>query len=407
MTKQERIDKFKGLGFGVFVHFGLYSALGKGEWAKYFLDIPDEEYEKLAPGFNPENNWADDLVRASFEAGAKYITLTARHHDGFSLYDTKGLSDYSAVNFIGRDLVGEFVAACNKYGVVPFFYHTTMDWRHPKYKADFPGYLEYLRASVELLCKNYGAIGGFWFDGNWDWNNENADWEEDALYGLIRKYQPDAIIINNTSTEALGTVGHPEIDSLTFERGRPDKSAGALASEMCEVIGGAWGYSHEDIRFKSLQELLTSYMTCRRYGANFLMNVSPKGNGLLPEICTAALKAFGKWNRAYSLAVTKTFPTGLDLGEERFLLTDGEGGYYLFESGIKMSGDPLAKAAAGKGQTAVIQNFPAAVKRVLWLDNGEPLSFTQTGNELEVRYTAFPYGRDLIWRVAKIETAPF
>ncbi len=116
-----------------------------------------------------------------------------------------------------RDLVREYVNACRKHDIVPFFYHTTLDWYQKSFENDFDAYLEYLNRSVEILCKNYGRIGGFWFDGNW--SKPDADWKEDRLYGIIRRYQPEAMIINNTGLDARERVGHPEIDSVTFEQG--------------------------------------------------------------------------------------------------------------------------------------------------------------------------------------------
>ena len=186
MIVRQYIKEFEKLGLGMFVHFGLYSVLGKGEWAKKILNIADEDYEVIAEQFSPKADWAKDLVRTAKLAGCKYITLTTRHHDGFSLYDTCGLSDYDTVHTkCGRDLVKEFVEECRKEDIIPFFYHTLLDWREESYQNDFSKYLEYLRASIEILCKNYGKIGGLWFDGMWD--KKEADWEEDKIYSLIRK----------------------------------------------------------------------------------------------------------------------------------------------------------------------------------------------------------------------------
>ena len=169
MIIKQYIKEFEKLGFGMFVHFGLYSMLEKGEWAKLLHQIPDEEYDALAERFTPRQDWAPELVKLAKSAGCKYITLTTRHHDGFSLFDTCGLNDFDAKHAkCGRDLVREFVDACIAEGIIPFFYHTLLDWREESYKTDFPKYLKYLRASVEILCKNYGKIGGIWFDGMWD-----------------------------------------------------------------------------------------------------------------------------------------------------------------------------------------------------------------------------------------------
>ena len=238
MIIEKRIKDFEKLGFGMFVHFGLYSIYAKGEWA--FRGTTPDKYEKLFDEFCPDKDWAKNLVSTAKKAGCKYITLTTRHHDGFSLYDTCGLNTYDAPHSpAGRDLIREFVDECNAQGIIPFFYHTLLDWHEKSYYEDFKKYLKYLRASVEILCKNYGKIGGLWFDGMWDKKGE--DWEEDELYSLIRSYQPDAMIINNTGLGARGELGHIELDSVTFERGRPkpinlETSPKYIASEMCQIF---------------------------------------------------------------------------------------------------------------------------------------------------------------------------
>ncbi|MBQ2785351.1 MAG: alpha-L-fucosidase [Oscillospiraceae bacterium] len=138
-----------------------------------------------------------DIVSIAKAAGCKYCCLTTRHHEGFSLYDTQGLSDFDALHSpVGRDLVAEFAEECRKGDIIPFFYLTTLDWRHPDFENDFDAYLDYLYKSVEILCTNYGKIGGLWFDGNW--SKPDANWQEDRLYKMILLYQPDAMIINNT-----------------------------------------------------------------------------------------------------------------------------------------------------------------------------------------------------------------
>ena len=228
---------------------------GKGEWAKFCLKIDDESYDAARKQFCPKADWAAELVRTAKDAGCRYITLTTRHHDGYSLYDTCGLNEYDTVHDCGRDLVREFVDACRAGGIVPFFYHTLLDWHEKTYQTDFQAYLRYLRSSVELLCRNYGEIGGFWFDGKW--NKPDADWEEDALYGMIRRYQPDTILINNTGLEGRGQLGNIELDSVTFERGKPQPinladSPKYIASEMCEVTCDHWGYAREELNIKEV-----------------------------------------------------------------------------------------------------------------------------------------------------------
>ena len=184
MIIKQYIKDFENLGFGMFVHFGLYSVLGKGEWAKKLLAISDEDIINWRKTFI-RNGLGDRLVTTAKRAGCKYITLTTRHHDGYSLYDTCGLNELDAPHTCGRDLVREFVDACRRQDIIPFFYHTLLDWHEESYRTDFKEYLKYLRKSVELLCTNYGKIGGLWFDGMW------TGWKTTGRRRSLRMY-PEA-----------------------------------------------------------------------------------------------------------------------------------------------------------------------------------------------------------------------
>ena len=406
MIIEKRIKEFEKLGFGMFVHFGLYSFLGKGEWAKQHHSIPWEEYLKILDEFSPNYDWAEELVLNAKEAGCKYITLTTRHHDGFSLFDTCGLNTFDAPHHCGRDLVREFVDACNKHGIIPFFYHTLLDWHEKSFNTDFKEYLKYLRKSVEVLCKNYGKIGGFWFDGKW--SKPDADWEETALYSLIRSYQPDTMIINNTGLGHRGALGHIELDSVTFERGRPqpinlEDSPKYIASEMCETFASHWGYAENDFNFKSMSHLINSFATCRRYKSNFLFNVGPKKDGSLRTIDKGALEVLGQWSKLNDEALHLPDPTDIEIKDKpnNFILQNGNT-YYLFISDLSINGD--ANVTIGNAFTPDnIFNFTKKIKSVCWLDNGESLDFTQNGDEVNVQAKPFKYGEDLVVRIAKIE----
>ena len=407
MIIEKRIKEFEKLGFGMFVHFGLYSVHGKGEWA-YNINISPEDYPSLFDKFNPDANWAKNLVATAKKAGCKYITLTTRHHDGFSLYDTCGLNEYDAPHSpAGRDLIREFVDECNAQGIIPFFYHTLLDWHEKSYKENFPEYLKYLRASVEILCKNYGKIGGLWFDGMWDKKEEN--WEEDALYSLIRKYQPDAMIINNTGLSARGELGHIELDSVTFERGRPSPinladSPKYIASEMCQIFGNYWGYAKNDFNFKSLSEIIEDFCVCRRYGANFLLNVGPMGNGQLRPLDTAMLEALGDWGEIYKEALYLPRPTKIEVeGKEKNFLLKGEGCYYFFAHDLEISANINVELSKGNANRENVFALSEKVKSVKWLDNGESLFFTQEGEKVTLINTPQLYGEHYVVRVAKIE----
>lgn len=407
MIIEKRIKKFENLGFGMFVHFGLYSVHGKGEWA-YNINITPKDYEKLFYSFSPDKDWAKNLVSAAKGAGCKYITITTRHHDGFSLYDTCGLNEYDAPHSAaGRDLIREFVDECNKEEIVPFFYHTLLDWHEKSYKENFPKYLEYLRASVEILCKNYGKIGGLWFDGMWDKKDEN--WEEDELYSLIRKYQPDAMIINNTGLSARGELGHIELDSVTFERGRPrpinlDDSPKYIASEMCQIFGNYWGYAKRDFNFKSLIEIIEDFCICRRYGANYLLNIGPMGNGQLRPLDKAMLGALGEWVDIYKEALYLPRPAKIEIeNKEKNFLLKGNGCYYFFAYDLEVSANINVELAKEKLDRNNVFTFNEKIKSIKWLDNGEDVVFTQDGEKVTIINVPQLYGEHYVVRVAKIE----
>ena len=394
----EYIENFKRLGFGMFIHFGLYSVIGRGEWY-YMQYVPDKnEYENTINKFKITKNWAKNLVKTAKDAGCKYITLTTRHHDGFSLYDTCGLSEFDAPHSLtGRDLIREFVDECNKEGIIPFFYHTLLDWHNPDYNNDFPKYIDYLDKSIEILCKNYGKIGGFWFDGMWDKPNE--DWQEDRIYGTIRKYQPEAMIINNTGLNALGQTGHIEIDSVTFERGKPafvDTSEKPIAGEVCDALTDHWGYAKYDICLKSPKELIETLIDCRKYDCNLLLNSGLKGNGKMDEGEKAAFKRIGMWIKENKNFIYKAKSTDL-AAENADMMTDGEY-YYAAIKGVLMSAN-CNVAKFGESKTVTL-NTDKRIVDAEWLDSGKEINL-KTDNSFVCE--PFEYGKSLAVRVAKFK----
>ena len=392
------IERFKRLGFGMYVHFGLYSVAGQGEWHQYTHRVPSEEYKKLVNRFNIKKNWAKELVKAAKSAGCKYITITTRHHDGFSLYDTCGLNEYDAPHSkTGRDLICEFVDECNKADILPCFYHTLLDWDHPDYNTNFPSYIDYLVKSIEILCTRYGKIGGFEFDGMWD--KPDADWQEDRLYGTIRKYQPEAMIINNTGLSRLGEVGHPEIDSVTFERGKPFevRSDGKpLAGEMAQVLNDHWGYAKEDINYKRPSEIIENLLDCRAANCNFLLNIGPMGNGSIRPIDAAYLSEIGLFVKKtkgfiYNSRRAEITADGADV------LTDGKY-YYAVIKGVPMKSNPNVALAYAESCKVTI-NTDKKVKMARWLDNGRAQKISK--NSFSV--TPFAYGASHSARVLRFE----
>ena len=396
MKNECAVEAFKNLGFGLFVHFGLYGIVGKGEWYLHLNPNADKDkYENLKEKFSVKNNWAKELVKTARSAGCKYITLTTRHHDGFSLYDTKGLSDYDAPHSAcRRDLIKEFVEECNNSGIVPFFYPTLLDWREESYRNDFPAYIDYLIKSIEILCTNYGKIGGFWFDGMWDKLDEN--WQEDRLYGTIRKYQPDAIIVNNTGLSELGKVGHKEIDCVTFERGKPffvDELDKPRAGEMCQILNDHWGYAKEDVNYKSVKELIENLVDCRKFGCNFLLNTGLKGNGSVNATDKELLKQIGKWVNVNKGFIYKAKPCDIS-ADGADILFDGEQ-YYAVIKDVNMNADPNVQL----NSTARRVKINAVIKDAKWLDNGKKVAVKNGQFVVE----PFAYGTSYSIRVLKFK----
>ncbi len=404
-AKQYILD-YEGLGFGMFVHWGLYSQLGAGEWIFKVRKIDTKEYEKLKDTFTAEDFNAELLAETAKNAGCKYIVFTTRHHDGFSLYDTCGLNDFDAPHSsAGRDLVREFVDACRKYDLLPVFYHTTLDWYNKDFNEDFDTYLEYLRKSVEILCTNYGKIGGLWFDGNW--SKPESDWKEDELYRTIRKYQPEAMIINNTGLSARGELGNPEIDAVTFEQGRPtplnrEGMSKYVAAEMCQTVNHHWGIGVNDLDYKAPKELIENLCLCRKVGANYLLNIGPTAQGGVEEFQKALLAVIGKWTAIYGEAIYCGRPCDAIGSGQDFILksTDGEHLYlFCFNPGLK--GDKNVTVGIKESGNVDFKNVTDKISEIHWMDNGELLEFAQENGRLAVNFTGYDYGEFYCVRVAK------
>lgn len=403
----DRVANFESMRFGMFIHFGLFSMADQGEWTWLMDPKERENYPHRFQTFNPVNlNW-HEIVGMAKKAGCRYITLTTRHHDGFSLYDTRGLNNYDVMHTpYQRDIVKEFIEECRRQEITPFLYHTTLDWQNPLFEKDFPAYQKYLRDSLEILCRNYGDIGGFWFDGNW--SKRGADWEEDALYSMIRKYQPNAILINNTGLSKRGERGNPYLDTLTFEQGEVNDTGirdngRHLAMEACQTMNHHWGAAENDLDYKTPRALIEMLNTCRKQNANYLLNIGLKGDGSVPIMSQALLHEVGIWTAMAS----DSFYTGT------LSSLKGENGVYSLDTDsytdLYCPGIPLLGVKNVVEETADFQSnmeLDGAEKEaasIHWLDSGEELKFVQEGSRIHLNATGFPYGRDLIVRIARIE----
>jgi alpha-L-fucosidase len=404
-----RIRDFEKMAFGLFIHFGLSSLMEAGEWVQFRHNIPTEKYAELVTNFTASEYNPAQIVQTARAAGMRYICVITRHHDGFSLYDTRGLSDFDAPHSpAGRDLIQALAEVCHAVGMPLFFYHTTLDWKVASFDQDWEAYLSYLRASVEVLCRHYGKVAGFWFDGNW--SRPDRDWQEEKLYALIRRYQPDCIIVNNSGLKARGERGNSEIDVLTFEQGTPSRinRAGAdkyLAAEMCETMNSHWGTAKYDLSYKSPGDLINRLLDCRRYGANLLLNVGLLGSGKLPEYEAATLGLIGRWLALYGLSLYETTPTDFLCKGTDFVLQNGND-YFYFDRSLPIAGNEHLYTGEKDGGLRTIAGQLPPVKSVCWLDNGAELRFWQNPAQgvLTFQSTGYPYGMQMIGRVAKLTT---
>lgn len=300
--------------FGMFIHWGLYSILARGEWVMHQESIPVKEYEKLVPQFNPVRFNADEWVSIAADAGQKYMVITSRHHDGFSMYNT-ALSEYKVTNTpFGRDPLEELANACARRTDVKLgFYSSLLDWHHPAYRfrtesgLAWTDYIGFLHGQVRELCTNFGEIACIWFDGDWprhhiDESNAHflagGSFEYDALYDMIHTLQPDAYIQNNRHDKPL-----PGEDIQGFEQDLPgENSAGfnttevySQPMEVCMTINDSWGVHSGDDNHKSTRRLLQNLVKSAGMNANYLLNVGPTALGEILPVHVQRLCEMGNW----------------------------------------------------------------------------------------------------------------
>jgi len=403
---EPRVARFERLAYGMFVHWGVFSLMGRCVWAMHPSRFPLEEYRQQMPRFTAKEFDPRAWAATARRGGMRYMTLTSRQHDGFSLYDTRGLSEYDAVRVgPGRDLVAEFVEGCRAEGIEPFLYHTTYDWYQPSFAEDFDAYLDYLHKSIEVLCTHYGTLGGFWFDGNW--SKAGADWKEDRLYGIIRRLQPEAVIINNTGVDARGALGHPEIDCVTFEQGHPtqiDRGGAAkyIAAEMCESMNSYWGITPDDYSYLSPKGIIEDLCACRRVGANLLLNIGPTPEGRLPAYEPAAFERAGDWVARHAEPIYEGKPSPVECAGRDFVVQVDRRLFLFVHDILPRPGEDVETGVVGPGPR-VLRGIDREVASARWMDSGEELSVERADDgALTVHVTPYPPGVNMVVRVAEL-----
>jgi alpha-L-fucosidase len=285
--RERRMQWWHEARFGMFIHFGLYSVLGRHEWAMEQEGIPVAEYQELAKQFNPKPHAARAWAKLAKQAGMKYMVMTSKHHEGFCNFDTK-LTNYCAPKqAAGRDLVAEFYEAARSEGMGVGFYYSLMDWHHPDGarcahdEAARRRFVDYTHGLVRELCTNYGKLDILWYDVAWPLSAEG--WESFKMNKMVRQLQPNILINNRAKIPEDFTTPEQRI------------TATAEPWESCMTMNDSWGYQRADDDWKTPKTIVRNLVTCAQGYGNYLLNIGPKADGSIPQESIDVLSATGRW----------------------------------------------------------------------------------------------------------------
>ncbi len=365
--RERRMKWWHEARFGMFIHWGLYSVLGRHEWAMEEEAIPVAEYEQLARRFKPKPNAARDWARLARQAGQKYMVMTTKHHEGFCNFDTK-LTDYCAPKQgPGRDLVKEYVEAARAEGLRVGFYYSLMDWHHPdgaRCATDEQArrrFVDYTHGLVHELMSNYGKIDVLWYDVAWPL--DAAGWESEKMNEMVFKLQPDIIVNNRNQLE--GDFATPE-QHIQAEKNR--------AWESCMTMNDSWGYQKTDDDWKSPKTVVRNLVACARDTGNYLLNIGPKPDGSVPEDSVRIMTSVGKWMDRNGQSIYRT-----ETCQPR------SSNY----AGFTRNGNTLyMHIHFWPGETATIGGMMTKVKSARFLATGKEVNVVQ--DRFRVRFTGLP-----------------
>lgn len=326
------MEWFNEARFGMFIHWGLYAVPagewkgkfpppGGGEWIMETMQIPIPDYAQLVPQFNPVQFDAREWVRIAKDAGMKYIVITSKHHDGFGLWRSD-LTDWCIKSSpFQRDPLKELADACRAAGIKLCFYHSIMDWHHPDYtnrrkyhhlsdgQPDMDRYVAYMKGQLKELLTRYGPIGILWFDGEWEpaWTHERGV----DLYNYVRSLQPGIIVNNRVGKGRSGMAGMDKGQGVG-DYGTPEQEIPAtgfgpgVTWESCMTMNGTWGFRKDDQDWKSATVLVRNLIDCASKGGNYLLNVGPTAEGLIPGPSVERLAEVGRWMKVNREAIYDT-----------------------------------------------------------------------------------------------------
>lgn len=402
-------QEFADSKFGIFIHWGIASVFGQGEWYLHRAQLNHQEYKKAADAYYPHRFNAKEWVAAIKDSGAKYITFVSRHHDGFSMWDS-AYTDYDIMDAtpFKRDIIKELARECHRQGIRLHFYYSHIDWSRDDYpwptdenahrkrkvsgrdhhEGGFANYYKFMNNQLTELLTKYGKIGAIWFDGYWDQrhNAEKFDWKLDEQYAMIHRLQPGCLVGNNSHVAA-----HPGEDFQIFERDLPGENKAGysdgqevtnhLPLETCQTMNKSWGYVVKDTNYKSTDELIRYLVSTSGKGANLLLNIGPQPNGEIPAAALERLKGMGEWMRKYGETIYGT--TAGDIPAQDWGVTTRKGDrlfVHIFKLGSKTLELPLkAKVIAAKA-----------------FDGGKAVAFSQAADGVTLTFDEVPSGIDYI-----------
>ncbi len=366
---EKRMEWFQEARFGMFIHWGLYAIPARGEWVRSTEQMPEEAYLPFFDEFDPVDYDPKQWARAAKAAGMRYAVLTAKHHDGFCLFDSQ-LTDFKSTNTkCGRDLVREYLDAFRAEGLKVGLYYSLLDWHHPDYPhfedahhpmrnhpecgnegRDFGRYLDYMHGQVRELCTNYGRLDVLWFDfsyGEGEKALRGEAWRAHELVTMARELQPGIIIDNRleVSGEGFGSMyeGDPKPwhgdfvspEQIIPPNGLQDKNGGELVWEACATMNNNWGYAALDRFFKPAPMLIKKLVECVSKGGNLLLNVGPDARGNIPPQSLAILEEIGRWMGQNSESIYGCGKAGMAKPDMGRITRKGNTLYYhLFENTI-------------------------------------------------------------------------
>ena len=365
--RDRRMKWWHDAKFGMFIHWGLYSVLGRHEWVMEQEGIPVSEYKLLANRFTPKPNAARDWARLAKRAGQKYMVMTTKHHEGFCLFNTQHTCYCAPKQACGRDLVKEFVDAARGEGLRVGFYYSLMDWHHPdgarcaEDEAARKRFVAYTHGLVRELCTNYGKLDVLWYDVAWPLDAKG--WQSEEMNRMVRQLQPE-IIINNRS-------------KIPEDFDTPEQRIAASANrnwEACMTMNDSWGYHKADDDWKSPKTVVRNLITCARDGGNYLLNIGPRPDGSIPEDSVRILSAVGKWMDKNGATIYESEPCRVRRSNYANFTRKGNTLYmhvYFWP-----------------GETVTVAGLQTKVKSAKLVASGKTVAFTQ--DRFRVRFNGLP-----------------